>query len=151
VFYAEIPVPPRNWRTSWLITSLLDQWGDPAWDSQISSYDKHYRLEGAMRSAHVELIMVADTHRLVLPNDRVLGEQLDWLLSLSQSSRIPLVIAGEPEKMEQLILTDARFCSRFWPIRLPGMPKKPENPQVRARVRKLLGFPNEVNEDDGDG
>src|SRR5712692_7201745 len=32
VFYAEVPVPPRNWRTSWLVTSLLDQWGDPEWD-----------------------------------------------------------------------------------------------------------------------
>lgn len=147
VFYAEVPFPPANRRTSWLVTSLLDQWGDPEWDKRESSYDKQYRLESALQAAQVELLIMADVHHLRLPSGRLLGERLDWLLSLSQSViKIPLVIVGEPTVMEQLILTDGRFCSRFWPIRLPGDPKPKEDPLASERLRTLLGLPSTPDE-----
>ena len=141
VFYAEVPCPSPNWRSAFLIQSLSQQWGDPAWDRRESSYEKQYRLEDAMRSARVELMIVADIHHLRLPNGRLLGERLDWLLSLFQSAvKIPLVIVGEPTIMEQLILTDGRFCTRFWPIHLPGDPEPKKDPEAEKRLRSLLGI-----------
>ncbi len=144
VFYAEVPCPPPNWRTSWFVKSLLLQWGDPAWDARESSYEKQDRLGDAMHAARVELMIVADLHHLKLSNGRLLGERLDWLLSLFQSAvKIPLVIVGEPTIMEQLILTDGRFCTRFWPLRLPGDPEPKKDPEAERRLRALLGIPGD--------
>jgi hypothetical protein len=140
VFYAEVPAPPRNERSSWFVKSLLQQWGDPAWDARESAWEKEHRLEAALQEAYVELVIVADIHHLVLPR-RVLREGLDWLLYLFQTGiHAPLVIVGEPVKMQQLILSDARFCSRFWPIRLPGEQKLPEDLTARTRLYELLGL-----------
>jgi hypothetical protein len=140
VFYAEVPPPPRNERSSWFIKSLLQQWGDPAWDARESAWEKEQRLESALQEAHVELVIVADIHHLVLPR-RVLRGRLDWLLYLFQTGiHVPLVIVGEPEGMQQLILADARFCSRFWPIRLPGEQKLPEDPAAKKHLYELLGL-----------
>lgn len=149
VFYAEVPPPPRNERSAWFVKSLLQQWGDPAWDAQESAWEKEHRLEATLQEAHVELVIVADIHHLVLPR-QVLRERLDWLLSLFQTGiHVPLVIVGEPAHMQQLILSDARFCSRFWPIRLPGEQKLPEDPTTRACLYELLGLGPPPDEQEG--
>jgi hypothetical protein len=140
VFYAEVPPPPRNERSSWFVKSLLQQWGDPAWDARESAWEKEHRLMTALQAAHVELVIVADIHHLVLPQ-RALRERLDWLLYLFQTGiHVPLVIVGEPVNMQKLILSDARFCSRFWPIRLPGEQKLPEDPAAKKHLYELLGL-----------
>lgn len=146
VFYSEVPSPPHNERSPWFVKSLLQQWGDPAWDARESAWEKEHRLVVAIQAAHVELVIVADVHHLVLPR-RVLRERLDWLLYLFQTGiHVPLVIVGEPVKMQQLILSDARFCSRFWPIRLPGEQKLSEDPVARTRLYERLGLGTPPNE-----
>ncbi len=140
VFYAEVPAPPYNGRTSWFIQSLLRQWGDPDWDARESAWEKEHRLMAALQEAHVELVVVADIHHLALPR-RVLREKLDSLLYLFQTGiHVPLVIVGEPVGMNRLICSDARFCSRFWTLHLPGEQRPPEDPDALERLYERLGL-----------
>jgi hypothetical protein len=129
VFYAEVPPPPKNWRTNWLLKSLLAQWGDPDWHKRTSGYNQQLRLENAWLLARVELLIIADVHHLVLPNGKVLATELDVLLDLSTNRvKIPMVLVGEPTRMQQLLWADDRFGLRFPRIlfldemRLPHMP-----------------------------
>jgi hypothetical protein len=121
IFYAEVPAPgERNERSGWFVRSLLRQWGDPDWDKHESLGEKEARLTYELEEERVELIIVADIHYLVLER-RVLTERMDWLLSLFQRGvKVPLVIVGETQKLNQLIASDGRFGWRFLPIHLPG-------------------------------
>jgi Bacterial TniB protein len=142
VFCAAVPQPPSNYRSAWLLKSLLQQWGDPAWDKREPELEKMNRLEHALRAASVELAILTDIHYLVLPNGRPLTDMFDFLVSFFQScmKTVPLVIVGDRVKTDRLICSNSRFIGRFWRIRLPGEPEEPEDPEAEARLRSLLGL-----------
>ena len=121
IFYAEVPAPgERNERSAWFIRSLLQQWGDPDWNKHEPIEAKEARLQAAIEDERIEVVIVADIHHLVLEH-QVLTQRMDWLLSLFQRGvQAPLVIVGEPQKLNQLIASDGRFGWRFLPIHLPG-------------------------------
>jgi hypothetical protein len=142
VFYAEIPTPPENWQSAWLIKALLKQWGDPTWDKRESTHDKTYRLEHGLLEQRVELAILADIHHLALPGGRSLIDLFEGITSFFQSRTriIPLVIIGEREGMNRLVLANSRLSSRYWRIRLPSEPEEPEDPAAEAELRRLLGL-----------
>ena len=144
VFYAEVPAPPLYGRPAtlfWLLKALLFAASDPAWDQRESFVDKQYRLEDAIRAKHVELIIVADIGHLVLPTGQVLADHMEWLLSLFQSEvRVPLVIVGDPMKVDRLLCSNERYITRFWRIGLPGEPEL--DLEVVRRLKVQLGFPD---------
>ena len=142
VFYAEIPTPPENWQSAWLVKALLQQWGDPTWDKREPTHDKTYRLERGLLDQRVELAILADIHHLALPGGRPLLDLFEGITSFFQSRTriIPLVIVGEREGMNRLVLANSRLSSRYWRIRLPSEPEEPEDPAAEAELRRLLGL-----------
>lgn len=142
IFYAEIPTPPENWQTAWLIKAFLKQWGDPTWDKREPTRDKERRLEHLLLTKQVDLAILTDIHRLILADDRLLVDLFDWITSFFQSSTrvIPLVIVGEREGMNRLICANSRFIGRYCRIRLPSEPKEPEDPEAESELRSMLGL-----------
>lgn len=140
VFYAEIAQPSAKRKPYALVKSLLEQFGDPDAFKREEGLNKVYRLEYLLKSSQVRFAIMTDCHNLV-------ADEVEWLVSIfkSQIKTVPLIAIGEATAMERLTRGNASLARRFYRLRLPGEPPEKEDPQLEAKLRRMLGLDTREN------
>ena len=141
VFYVEVPplFPNRPPLIEVLSRGLRLPMGGK-WKDQFLAEE---RFAEQLRARQVELVVLADAHHLTARPHAV-----EWLVSYFRNylNHVPLVMVGESEQMDTLLLWKATawVVRRFHRIRLPGEPEEREHAETRADLRRMLGIKDDV-------
>ena len=136
VFYVEVPHlfpdhPP-------LVEVLSRGLGLPMRGKWKDSLLAEERLADQLRARLVELVVLTDAHHLSSRPHAV-----EWLVSYFRHylTHVPLVLVGESEQMDTLLLWKATawVVRRFHRIRLPGEPE-----ETRADPHRILAWENDA-------
>lgn len=133
VLYVELPpLPPKRLPLVEVLSRTLDLPMAGKWKDRFLAEE---RLAAQLRARQVELVILADAHHLI---NRPFG--VEWLVSFFRQhlSDVPLVLVGEREQMDNLLLWKATaWVVRRWSrIQLPGEPE--ERVERNAALRRLF-------------
>lgn len=141
VFYVELPPlfpdrPPLiEVLSRGLRLPMRGKWKD--------RYLSEERVAEQLRARQVELVVLADAHHLSSRPHAV-----EWLVSYFRHylNHVPLVLVGESERMDTLLLWKATawVVRRFHRIRLPGEPEEREHAETGADLHRMLGMKDDV-------
>lgn len=130
VFHAEIPAKAT---IKGVATALLDSLGDPAPDRG-TTVTQGQRLAHLIKHCGVELILLDEFQHLIdNKTKRVIQDVSDWLKSLINKTRVPMVLIGMPESegiLEANPQLERRFIARR---RLSPFSWKTEHDQLEFR------------------
>ncbi len=109
VLAAGIPIPAtiKN-----LATRLLKKLGDPAADKG-TTYNQTLRLNQLVKDCRVELIILDEfQHFIDRDSDKVMQTISDWLKTLINDTRLPMVVIGMPHA-DEVLDANAQLRRRF--------------------------------------
>lgn len=109
VFHAEIPAKAT---IKGVATALLDSLGDPAPDRG-STVSQGQRLAHLMEQCGVELIILDEFQHLIdNKTQRVVQDVSDWIKSLINRTKVPMILIGMPES-EVILEANPQLKRRF--------------------------------------
>ena len=133
VFHAEIPAKAT---IKGVATALLDSLGDPAPDRG-TTVTQGQRLAHLIEHCGVELILLDEFQHLIdNKTQRVVQDVSDWIKSLINSTKVPMILIGMPES-EAILETSPQLKRRFM-VRRRLAPFSWKTDQGQVEFRKFL-------------
>jgi tetratricopeptide (TPR) repeat protein len=122
VFLATIP-PPRSPRpATYLVSTLLEQLGDPFAHKHTSADLKRSRLVQRLKERQVELIILTNLEDLTTPSrEKLLLGELEWIRRFfaTEIGSIPLVLVGDRSIIEAICEANTDFARMLREIVVP--------------------------------
>ncbi len=134
-----VELPPLSPRHPPLVEVLSRALELPVTGKWKEGYFAEARLAEQLRAQQVEVAILTNAHYLAKRPHGV-----EWLVMFfrQQVNHIPLLLVGEGQQMDELLLWKATawVVRRFHRIRLPGEPEVQESAEGRAALHRLLGM-----------